>query len=102
MGASEASEKTSVTGTEYLGHVEKDQMLGFLEYQARKFGPYSEGTEESWIVLEHLSSMTLKQYDDYSDIRGYIYPTPRRNNLEMSKETSLALTQQEVKWMGHE
>lgn len=35
----------------------KDQMLGFLKYQAKEFGPYSEGTGESWMVLEQVSNM---------------------------------------------
>lgn len=30
----------------------KDQMLAFLDYQAKKFGPYPEGTGESQMVLE--------------------------------------------------
>ena len=46
-----------MAGTDYLGYMEKDQILGFLEHQVKEFGPYSEGTGESWMVLEQLSTM---------------------------------------------
>lgn len=46
-----------MAGTDYLGYMEKDKILGFFEHQVKEFGPYSEGTGESWMVLEQLSNM---------------------------------------------
>lgn len=43
----------------------KDQMLGFLDYQAKKFGPYPEGTRESQMVLEQkINLMHIVKYQD--------------------------------------
>lgn len=53
----EANEKISLAGTDYLGYMQKDQILGFLEHQVKEFGPYSEGTGESWMVLEQLRNI---------------------------------------------
>ena len=47
-----ASEKSSLVGIECWGPMWKEQMLGFLEYQAKEFEPYPEGTGESEMILE--------------------------------------------------
>lgn len=39
----EASERISLAGTDYLGYMQKDQILGFLEHQVKEFGLGSHG-----------------------------------------------------------
>lgn len=62
-----ASKKIGPAGIECCGHMGKEQMLGFLEYQAKEFEPYPEGTGESQMALEQERNLiNIEIYKDKS------------------------------------
>ena len=62
-----ASDNIGLAGIECWGHVGKEKMLGFLEYQTMEFELYPEDTGESLMVLDQESNlMNIMIYKDKS------------------------------------